>query len=78
MEPTLALNEESPRGRESTRGTDLWSADLVGRPTGKPSHLARFFVRTLLGRPPCHICGQGPVLRQFGSSGGLVDPHDRV
>ena len=42
-----------------------------GRKTGR---LAQFLVRTLLGGPPC----QGPILSQFGSCGGPVDPRECV
>ena len=47
-------------------------------PTGKTGGLARFLVRTLLGGLPCHICGAWLVLRRFGSSGGPVDPRERI
>ena len=78
LEPTLASNEELTHGREKTRGADLWSADHVGRSTRKGGQMAQFLVWTLLGGPPCYVCESWLVLRRFGSSGGPVDPHERV
>ena len=60
------------------RTTDLWSADHVGRPTSKGGRSAPNLTGTLLGGPRFHICGAWLVLRQFGSSGGPVDPCERV
>ena len=60
------------------RTTDLWSADHVGRPTSKGGRSAPNLTGTLLGGPPCHMCGAWLVLRWFGSSGGPVDPRECV
>ena len=72
LEPTLASNEGVTRGG--------WAPDepTLGRPTGKPGQTASNFTGRLLGGPPFHLCGSGPVLRRFGSSSGLVDPRECV
>ena len=54
------------------------SADLAGRLTEGWARLARSLVRWLLGGPPCHVYGQGPILSLFGSFGGPVDPCERI
>ena len=53
-------------------------SDHVGRLTRKGGRLAQFLAWTLLGGPPCYVCGPWLVLRRFGSSGGPVDPRERV
>ena len=78
LEPTYALNEELTHGRGRSRGAGLWSADHVGRSTRKGGQTAQFLVWTLLSWPPCYVCGSWLVLRRFGSSGGPVDPRERV
>ena len=74
----LALNEELTCERGRSRGADIWSADHVGRSTRKGGQTAQFLVWTLLGGPPCYVWGSWLVLRRFGSSGGPVDPRERV
>ena len=78
LELTYASNEELTHGRGRSRGVNLWSADHVGRSTRKGGQTAQFLVWTLLGGPPCYVCGSWLVLRRFGSSGGPVDPRERV
>ena len=51
LELTLASNEELTRGRETTRGADLWLADLPGWPTGKGGRTASNLVWRLLDGP---------------------------
>ena len=60
------------------RGADLRSGDLIGRPTEKCGQTAPFSCGRLLAGPPCYVCGSWLVLRWFGSSGGPVDPRERV
>jgi hypothetical protein len=60
------------------RWTNLWSVDHVGRLTRKGGRLAQFLAWTLLGGPPCYVCGPWLVSRRFGSSCGLVDLRERT
>ena len=60
------------------RGTDLWSSDLIGRPTEKYGQTAPISSGKMIGGPPCYVCGSWLVLRWFGSSGGPVDPCECV
>ena len=72
LEPTLASNEDVTHGGWA-------SGELTyGRPTGKPGQTASNFTGRLLGGPPFHLCGSGPVLRRVGSSSGLVDPRECI
>ena len=64
LELTLASNEELTRGRERTRGADLWSGDHVGRSTRIGGQIAQFLVWTLLHRVP---------LSEFNSSKPLIN-----
>ena len=59
LEPTYASNEELTRGRGRSRGTDLWSADLVGRSTRKGDQTTQFLVWTLPGGPHVMYVGHG-------------------
>ena len=60
------------------RGANLWSGDLIGWPTEKCGQTAPISSGRLLGGPPCYVCGSWLVLRRFSSSGGPVDPRERV
>ena len=66
------------RPRFGPNGHVVWPADLVGRPTMGWLRLPRSLVRRLLGGPSCYVCGPWLVLSRFGSSGGPVDPRERV
>ena len=82
-EPNRHWGSTTPRHVSSERrwgpwAATTWSGDHSGRPAlGWPS-LPRSFVRRLLGGPPCHVYGQGPVLSRFWCSGEPVDPCERV
>ena len=74
----LGIEWEADTSKMRTRGTDLWLADHVGRPTEKGGQTTSPLVWKLLGWPSCRFLVSGLLLSRFASSGRPIDPRERA